>query len=137
MPHRSIFHSPARVVVVDDDRGTRLLVERLMASHCHVHTAAGSAAFHSALQEDISVGLVLTDTALGKGRSGSDVLEATKAYAGDAAIPVVALTARTRPRARAHYLAMRFDGYISKPFTQKTLFGELDRCFGKSRRSRC
>lgn len=71
------------------------------------------------LQKDISVDLVLADIELGKGRSGSDVLDATKTYAGDAAIPVVALTARTRPRGRTHYLAMGFDGFISKSFTQK------------------
>jgi CheY-like chemotaxis protein len=133
MPHRSMQSAPARVVVVDDDLGTRLLVERLMEPHYDICAAADFAAFQSTLQSDIPVDLVLTDIKLGKGRSGSDVLEATRAYAGSAAIPVVALTARTRPGGRTHYLAMGFDGYVSKPFTQQTLFRELGRCFAASR----
>jgi CheY-like chemotaxis protein len=137
MPYCPTLLTSADVLVVDEDLGTRLLVERLMEPHCHVHTAADYAAFQSVIRGSASVDLVLADMVLGKERSGSDVLEATEKHASDAAIPVVALTACMRPGGRTHYLAMGFDGCVSKPFTRKMLFRELERSLIESHRSVC
>lgn len=118
---------PVHVLVVDDDPGSRLLVERYVGDPDMTHTAEGFTAFEAALSSDHPVDVVLADIILNGGRSGIDVLHTVRARSGPSHVPVVALTAYTVPAGRDHYLATGFDGYISKPFTRRMLYREIGR----------
>lgn len=118
---------PVHVLVVDDDLGTRLLVERYVEEHYRVQMAEGFAAFVAALADEHPVDIVLADIILDGGRSGIDIPETIRERAVPSDVPVIALTAYVVPGGRDHYLAMGFDGYISKPFTQRMLRYELGR----------
>lgn len=118
---------PVHVLVVDDDLGTRLLVERYMDDDYVVHTAESFAAFEEALADDHPVDIVLADIILRGARGGIDVLQTIREQDALSNVPVIALTAYTVPGGRDHYLAIGFDGYISKPFTRRMLYRALGR----------
>jgi len=115
------------VLVVDDDPGSRLLVERYTDDPYITHTTEDFTAFEAFLSSDRPVNVVLADIILNGGRSGIDVLDTVRARSGPLHVPVIALTAYTVPGGRDHYLAAGFDGYISKPFTRRMLYRELGR----------
>jgi CheY-like chemotaxis protein len=126
---KHVSSRPAHVLIVDDDLGTRLLVERYMNEDYVVHTADSFTAFEQALADEHPVDIVLADIILRGARGGIDVLQTIRGQDAHADVPVIALTAYTVPDGRDHYLAVGFDGYISKPFTRRMLRQELGRFF--------
>ena len=116
-----------RVVVVEDNPINRLIVNRLLSKRGHYVSEAGSASSGLELIELEHPDVVLMDLQL-PGMSGLEALARLRASGGAAArVPVIALTAHALTGDRERCLEAGMDGYVSKPFSAKTLLDEIAR----------
>ena len=102
-----------RIVLIEDNPDNRLLIQ-VMVSGTHE-----LAAFESGTAALAGIGkappdLVLLDISLPE-MDGTEVLRRLRSDPGLRQIPVIALTAHAMSGDREKYLALGFDGYISKP----------------------
>ena len=113
-----------RVLMVDDNADTRLLVTRLLSPFTDV-TAVASA--QEAFQETAATRFdaVLLDINLGTPINGEHVMERLRQDDAYANVPIVAFTAYGLPGDRDRFLNAGFDGYLAKPFTRKQLLTVL------------
>jgi DNA-binding response OmpR family regulator len=113
------------VLVVDDEPTMRFCLERLLrAEGFHVVTACGR---NEALARiaDRPPDVVLLDVVLDDGE-GYGLCGALRERAGRADLPVLMMSARTRPDERQRGEAVGADGYLRKPFDLATLKRALD-----------
>jgi signal transduction histidine kinase len=103
-----------RVLYIEDDPGSRLLVKRVLeAEGFQVVEATDGLAGIDLAQKNIP-DLILVDVNLGE-ISGHEVATKLKGTATTAHIPIVALTAATVSGDRERALVAGCDGYIAKP----------------------
>lgn len=76
--------------------------------------------------------MVVLDVML-PGRSGLDVLKDLRADPDHADIPILILTARGQSRDRQLALELKADGFITKPFANDDVVGEVRRLLGRSK----
>ena len=115
------------VVVVEDNPINRLIVNRMLSKRGHCVSEAGSAPSGLELIEFEQPDVVLMDLQL-PGMGGLEALARLRASGGAAArVPVIALTAHALAGDRERCFAAGCDGYVSKPFTAKTLLDEIAR----------
>jgi CheY-like chemotaxis protein len=112
--------SGLRVLVVDDDPSTRLLIRRFLKESCIVEECA-TAESAVRLARDQAFDLVLLDINLGDEFGGEYVLRWLREMPGQGATPAVAVTAYAMPGDRERFLGAGFDGYLSKPFSRQHL----------------
>jgi CheY-like chemotaxis protein len=107
--------APKTVLVVDDEEMVReLLLATLRASPYRV-LSAGNGQEALAVARAQRPDLVLLDRTM----PGCDGLEVCRLLKGDpetGRITIIMLTARSQPQDRAAALAVRADGYVTKPF---------------------
>ncbi len=115
-----------RVLVVDDEPYIlKILVFKLRtAGLVPIEAADGDSALRVALADRPDA--VLLDVSLTPDVSGFDVLERLKKDPRTAPIPVIVLTARTRPDERATALRLGAVRFLTKPFSTKALLLELE-----------
>ncbi len=115
------------VLVVEDDRWTRLLLHDLLAAHGYGALLAGDA--HEALQlaRDHRPGLILMDIHL-PGSSGLEAVRRLKADPALRAIPVIAVTALAMREDEAMIREGGCADYLSKPFSSAALLESVERC---------
>src|SRR5690606_11962469 len=116
--------SGRRLLVVDDNPNTRLLLARMLRGHYAVDTA-GTAREALDATADTRYDAVLLDINLGAGVSGEDVMGRIRTLPGYAGVPLVAFTAYALPGDRERFLNAGFSGYLPKPFTKPELLGVL------------
>ncbi len=109
-----------RVLVVEDNVFTRLLVERLLRDS-YIVTTVASADEAFALATEKAFDVVLMDINLGEEVDGVDVMRQFKRDQTAGNVPMVALTAYAMPEDRDRFLEAGFDHYLSKPFTKEDL----------------
>lgn len=120
----SIGEAKRRVLVVEDNRDTRILIERMLARVCEVVCAENTkAALH--LVRTRSFDVILVDVHLGNDASGLDLLKELREIPSCAATPVAAVTAYALPGDRERFLKAGFSHYLGKPFTAAELYGVL------------
>jgi CheY-like chemotaxis protein len=112
-----------RVLAVEDNEVSRLVLERMLARHGAIVTCAedGPAALAQVARARPDV--VLLDIQL-PGMSGFEVagrLRDGDRESGAPRLPLVALTAHALSGDRERCLEAGMDGYVSKPFTSKSL----------------
>lgn len=109
-----------RILAVDDNPETRLLLEHMLRDSYEVALAAG---VEEALDEVASepVDLLLLDINLGPEKNGTELLHMIRDREEGDGIPAVALTAYAMPGDREKYIEKGFDGYVSKPFARSEL----------------
>lgn len=107
------------LVVEDDPDQLALAVRRLESSGYQVRTADCVQALLSALRESVPDALFL-DVNLPDG-DGFDVLGALRRHPAYTHLPIVMLTARTKPAEISRGLALGADGYITKPYGSSAL----------------
>ena len=115
-----------RVLIIEDNRETQMLVNRLLKPTCQitvVHSFDGAvAAFNSAAFD-----ICLIDINLGEDRSGTDLLKELRALSRPSSFYGVAFTAYALPTDRTRFITEGFDDYLPKPFVKADLMALLQR----------
>ena len=113
----------ARVLVVDDEPMVREVVARYLAREGFSVTEAGDGLSAMTAVDSFRPDLVVLDVML-PGRTGFDVLRTLRAR-GDAAPPVILLTARVEESDRVLGLELGADDYVVKPFSPRELVARV------------
>ncbi|HEX3551726.1 MAG TPA: response regulator [Thermoanaerobaculia bacterium] len=111
-----------RVAVVEDNPETRILARLLLGRTYEVadyETGDLALADFGRFEPD----LVLLDISL-PGMDGVEVMTRMRADPGLREVPVVAFTAYASDAERKRYLALGFDGHVSKPIVDKSILLE-------------
>lgn len=117
--------SKRRVLVVDDNQNTRLLLSKMLKGMYKADAASNPEAA-VAMVEEHHYDAILMDINLGAKISGEDVMGIVRQFSGYEQVPIVAFTAYALPGDRERFLNIGFDGYLSKPFTKAELLALLD-----------
>ena len=127
--------SAGRVLIVDDDRRVRELLEAALTTHGFaVLTASdGDEAMKRAHADRPD--LVVLDVRLPK-RSGLDVCEALRHDTDDPALPIILVSAATDPEQRLHAFARGADDYLAKPFSPRELVARIRRHLARATETR-
>ena len=113
--------SRPRVLILDDNRDARLLLEKFLGDGYDVTlTDKEKEALELAQKQEFDV--VLLDINLGGERTGVDALRALRHLSGYEHVPVVALTAYAVTGDRERFLSHGFNGYLGKPLTKQELY---------------
>jgi CheY-like chemotaxis protein len=109
-----------RVLAVEDNSETQLLLEHLLKKSYDVVVVAG---VDEALDTvgDTRFDALLLDINLSEERTGTDLLHLLRKRNDMDDVPAIALTAYAMPGDREDFLEAGFDQYVSKPFTRADL----------------
>ena len=121
----SVPPSPARIVVVDDDRLTREHVAGLLRGHGYNAIAVESAQRLLDMHRQGEVDLVLLDVIM-EGLNGVDCCRILKSTRQETFVPVIIVTARTDQESRVEGLRIGADDYIAKPFDERELLARVE-----------
>jgi len=114
------FSEPLRVLSVEDNPETRLLLKHLLKESYEVVLVASAEEALSHVGSE-PFDLLLVDIHLGEGKSGTELLHLLREREPAREVPAIAVTAYSMPGDRADLLEEGFDGYVSKPFTKAEL----------------
>lgn len=109
-----------RILAVEDNSETQLLLEHLLKKSYDVSVVPGVEEALTAVEEN-SYDVLLLDINLSEDQTGTDLLHLIRERDGMAQVPAVALTAYAMPGDREDFLEKGFDEYVSKPFTRDDL----------------
>ena len=113
--------SPAKILVVDDDRGVRTSLERALEYEGYdVETANDGLAALETLSDD--VGVMILDVTM-PNMSGLDVCRRLRQQKND--LPILVLTARHSTQDRVAGLDAGADDYLVKPFALEELLARV------------
>lgn len=124
-PMSDTLVSKTPVLVVEDNVDTQILLRYFLQANYHVHITSKVDEALTASTEHIYA-LVLVDIHLGEERTGIDLLHLLRQTSQYTATPIIALTAYAMPGDKNRFIDIGFDGYISKPFTQKLLLDTIN-----------
>lgn len=123
---------PLRILSVEDNADTRLLLKHTLQDDYEVTFAAGVADALDAVASE-PFDLLLLDINLGTERGGVKLLHEVRERDDLDDIPAVALTAFAMPGDREDLLDQGFDAYVGKPFTNAELMRTIDRALSDAR----
>jgi CheY-like chemotaxis protein len=109
-----------RVLAVEDNSETQLLLEHLLKKSYEVVVVAGVDEALDAV-DDTTFDALLLDINLSEERTGTDLLHLLRDRNDMNGVPAIALTAYAMPGDREDFLEAGFDQYVSKPFTRADL----------------
>ena len=124
--------APPRILVVEDNIDTRLLMQTLLEQLGDVAAVSGAEEALAAAKRSLEAGaggtpspfdLLLIDINLGPGKSGEDVLDVVRTLPGYQTVPMAAVTAYALPGDREQLLTRGFDAFLRKPFNAEELIG--------------
>jgi signal transduction histidine kinase len=124
----------ARILYIEDDPGSQMLVKRLLESEGYQVMTASDGLSGIALAQRHPPDLILVDVNLGE-VSGHEVATKLKGTPVTARVPIIALTAGTVTGDRERALAAGCDGYIAKPIDVDLLPGQVQRFLAGARES--
>jgi len=110
----------ARILAVEDNSETQLLLEHLLKGSYDVEVVPGVEGALEAV-DTRSFDVLLLDINLSEEQTGTELLYRIRERDGMGSIPAVALTAYAMPGDREDFLEKGFDEYVSKPFTRADL----------------
>jgi two-component system OmpR family response regulator len=113
--------SPARVLIVDDDRDIRTLLAEYLEMHGYAARTAGDG---EAMREAVArskYDLIILDLSM----PGQDGLELCRELRNTSDVPIVMLTARGDPSDRILGLETGADDYLAKPFEPRELLARV------------
>ncbi len=117
----------ANVLVVDDERFVRDLLEKVLRRRGHAVTVAADAAEALRLVGEQRFDVMLTDVVM-PGMDGFELLRRVKGLAP--ALKVIVLTGYARRQSISDFLLYGADDYLSKPFQVHELVAAVDRATG-------
>ncbi|KGM30101.1 response regulator, partial [Inquilinus limosus] len=103
---------PDRVLVVEDDAGTRSLIVRILRENGLRATGVGDGRAMWESIETAPVDLLILDVML----PGADGLDLCRAFRARSPVPIIMVSARGEEMDRVVGLEVGADDYISKPF---------------------
>lgn len=113
-----------RILVIDDDPSIRLGLSEILASEGYQVNTAASAGEICRITETLDPDIILLDLVI-PGVNGFEAVEALKANACTAGIPVVAMTASWLGSQKERLATVGFHSSLRKPFTGSTLCQEI------------
>lgn len=114
-----------RILAVEDNSETQLLLEHLLKSSFDVQVVEGVDEALEVVDENRFDALLL-DINLSEERTGTDLLHLLREQDHMSGVPAIALTAYAMPGDREDFLESGFNQYVSKPFTRSDLTSALD-----------
>lgn len=109
------------ILLVEDDATNRKLVRIVLGDKQHYRILEAVSVDEALMQlRAVKPDLLLIDIRLGDG-SGLDVINAVRADHALDDVPAVAMTAQAMKHDAEHFLAVGFDGYLSKPVDTRLL----------------
>lgn len=124
----------ARVLIVEDERAIRMALSGLLKREGHAVEAVGTAEEALDALDRTHFDLVLTDLALGEGKTGMDVLTSSKVLRPHT--PVVLITAHGNERLAVEAMKKGAADYIPKPFDNDEMRLVVDRALERTRLER-
>jgi CheY-like chemotaxis protein len=115
-----MMQTPARILIVDDERQNRQLLEVLLAAEGYLLDMAASAEEALAVVARQHPDLILLDVMM-PGMDGYQVVARIKANPDTANIPVVMLTALDDRNSRSHGLSAGAVAFLTKPVDRTAL----------------
>ncbi len=115
----------ARILAVEDNSETQLLLKHLLKNSFDVHVVSGVDEALNAIGETV-FDIFLLDINLSGQRTGTDLLHLLRQSDNCDNVPAIALTAYAMPGDREDFLDAGFDHYVSKPFTRSDLTSAID-----------
>ncbi|HKI63145.1 MAG TPA: response regulator [Burkholderiales bacterium] len=110
-----------RVLIVDDDEATRLLLARILSSELSVEVQlAGTCEQALHLSEEYAYDAILLDLLM-PGIGGLEVLKEVRAQPPNKATPVVIVTVVSDPTTREQCMSAGANAYLVKPIERGTL----------------
>jgi two-component system, OmpR family, phosphate regulon response regulator OmpR len=111
----------AHLLVVDDDRRIRVLLQRFLAERGYRVTTAANAEEATACLKNFSFDLIILDVMM-PGESGFDFAARVRAEVSDVAqVPILMLTARAETEDRIMGFETGVDDFLAKPFEPREL----------------
>jgi CheY-like chemotaxis protein len=114
-----------RILAVEDNSETQLLLEHLLKGSYEVTVVAGVDDALEAVEGNTYDALLL-DINLSEQRTGTDLLHLLRERDDMADVPAIALTAYAMPGDREDFLDAGFNQYVSKPFTRDDLTDAIE-----------
>jgi DNA-binding NtrC family response regulator len=124
----------ARLLVVEDERAIRLALAGLLRKQSYDVTLAGSGDDAIARLAAEPFDLVLTDLALGDGKTGMDVL--ARALDAGPGTPVVLITAHGSEKVAVAAMKAGATDYVPKPFDNDEILLVVERALDRTRLER-
>ena len=124
----------ARILVIEDNRDNRELMQYLLGAFGHVAISAGDGESGIETARRERPDLVLCDIHL-PGADGYEVVRELRTDRTLDSMPVIAVTALAMLGDREKGIAAGFDGYIAKPIDPQNFIGEVDRFLSLEQRS--
>ncbi|PSQ95127.1 MAG: hypothetical protein BRD55_11420 [Bacteroidetes bacterium SW_9_63_38] len=118
-----------RILAVEDNSETQLLLEHLLKSSFEVVVVEGVEDALKAV-DDHAFDALLLDINLSEERTGTDLLHLLRERKQMTDVPAIALTAYAMPGDREDFLEEGFDQYVSKPFTRSDLTEAIEASLG-------
>ena len=123
------------ILLVEDDVTNRKLVRVVLGDKQHYRILEAVSVNEALTQlRVVKPDLLLVDIRLGDG-SGLDVINAVRADHAFDDVPAVAMTAQAMKHDAEYFLAMGFDGYLSKPVDTRLLPQVVARFIATGRKS--
>jgi DNA-binding NtrC family response regulator len=123
-----------RVLLVEDERAIQIALSGLLRKEGYEVTIASSGDEAIGKIEAEPYDLVLTDLALGKGKTGMDVLEASKRVRTET--PVVMITAHGNEKIAVDAMKAGAEDYVPKPFDNEEMRLVVRRALDRTRLER-
>jgi signal transduction histidine kinase/ABC-type amino acid transport substrate-binding protein len=125
----SIPVEPMKVLIAEDEGINRLYLKQLLEKEGWKTTAAGNGEEVLKKAEHDSFDLILMDLSMPKvgGLEASRRLRSLESGTGTGRTPIIALTAHAFEENKNECLKAGMDGFISKPFREKSLWEEIRR----------
>jgi two-component system phosphate regulon response regulator OmpR len=119
----------AHILVVDDDRRIRTLLQRYLRDNGYRVSMAEDAQDARAKLEGLSFDLIVLDIMM----PGEDGLSLTSSLRKNSQVPILLLTARGTPEDRIAGLEAGADDYLPKPFEPRELLLRLEAIIRRAR----
>jgi two-component system OmpR family response regulator len=118
------MQQPDHILIVDDDKDIRELLEAYLRKHGFKVTAVANGRRMNAAVESNAIDLIVLDLML-QGEDGLTLCRDLRVLGKAKAIPILMLTARNEEADRVIGLEMGADDYITKPFAARELVARI------------
>jgi excisionase family DNA binding protein len=116
-----------RLLLVDDDEGTRILLTKMLEQHYDVETAADGAGALETLRRDATVDLMISDLNM-PGMDGMALIRAVKGIRPE--LPVIIITGYSTETSAIDAVNLRVAGYLTKPLRDTQVLEAAARALG-------